>query len=89
MGTAKTDELIRLKKTFERQLQIFDDKQDQARLYPKGRPVFQRKTIRYRHWEENKQHGNDQQPQVVTADRRLINHQMVKDFKSSVRYVYI
>ena len=86
MGIEKTKELLRLKSTFERQLEIFEERKDTARLYPQGRPVFQRKSQRFQAWEENQKNGVTVQPTAANiSDKRLVNHGMVKEFKSSIR----
>ena len=65
---------------------IYEERQDKGRLFPSGKPVFRRKSNRYRQWEENQNISPDQPVQtVVAADRRLINQTMVKDFKVAIR----
>ena len=50
MTKRKTEELVRLKKNFEKRLEIYKEYQDKGRLYPKGNPIFRRKTARYQDW---------------------------------------
>ena len=35
---------------YDRQLKIYEEQQDKGRLYPKGNPIFPRKTGRYEEW---------------------------------------
>ena len=35
---------------YDRQLKIYEEQQDKGRLYPKGNPIFPRKTARYEEW---------------------------------------
>ena len=65
---------------------IYEERQDKGRLFPAGNPLHRRKSNRYRQWEERQNQSPDQPVQtVVGADRRLINQNMVKDFKTAIR----
>ena len=56
----KHDQMIKLKGMYDRQLKIYEEQKDKGRLYPKGNPIFPRKTARYEEWLKSKEGQQDE-----------------------------